>query len=258
LKDVDGWNLEAYCYVDWHTPANPVAAEGMLTRNPIQRVHKPKLQSQAEQIISECPPLERFDPEPRKTEPVDDDKIIEHLISEGLGPGAAEELVATFNRIRRLARYYHGRLWEDVREHEARTFLVIPLLLALGWAEQQIKIELPAGGRERADVACFSKPYGRKNSECVLIIETKAFSQGLHYARPQAEKYAKQFPNCKCIAVSNGYCFKTWESKKDGQFGEEPSAYLNLPAPKDSYPLDPDNVLGCLEVLRMLLPATWM
>lgn len=258
LKDVDGWNLGAYCYVDWHMPAKPVAAEGMLTRNTIQRVHRPKLQSQAAQIISEFPSLERIYPEPRKSEPVDDDKIIEHLIGQGLRPGAAEDLVSTFNRIRRLARYYHGHRWEDVREHEARTFLVIPLLLALGWAEQQIKIELPAGGRGRADIACFSKPYAGKNGECVLIIETKSFSQGLHYAKNQVERYAKAFPNCKCIVVSNGYCYKTWERRDDGQFNQMPSAYLNLLAPKDKYPLDPENVLGCLEVLRMLLPTTWM
>jgi len=36
----------------------------------------------------------------------------------------------------------------DIREHETRTFLVIPLLLALGWAEQQLKIEMPAAGAE--------------------------------------------------------------------------------------------------------------
>jgi hypothetical protein len=204
LKDVDGWDLSAYCYVDWHIPAKPVGVEGF-TRNTIQRVHKQQLRLDADQVISDFPAQEIIASGPGQTTVVDDDEIVQHLISQGLRPGAAEELTATFNRIRRLARYYHGRRWEDVREHEARTFLVIPLLLALGWAEQKIKIELPAGGRERADIACFSRPYGRNNGECVLIIETKSFSQGLHYARNQVERYAKEFPNCKCIVVSNGY-----------------------------------------------------
>ena len=34
LKDVDGWDLRAYCYVDWHIPAKPVGVEGF-TRNTI-------------------------------------------------------------------------------------------------------------------------------------------------------------------------------------------------------------------------------
>ena len=257
LRDVDGWDLRAYCYVDWHIPAKPVGVEG-LNRNTIQRVHKQQPQLKAAKVILDFPPQESIEPGPGKTEPVDDDEIIEHLIIQGLRPRAAEDLTTTFNQIRRLARYYRGRRWEDVREHETRTFLVIPLLLALGWAEQQIKIELPAGRRGRADVACFSKPYARKNGECVLIIETKSFSQGLHYAKIQVERYSKAFPNCKCIVASNGYCYKTWERQDDGQFNQMPSAYLNLLAPKDKYPLDPENVLGCLEVLRMLLPTTWM
>lgn len=257
LRDVDGWDLSAYCYVDWHIPPKPLGVEG-LTRNTIQRVHKQQLRLKAAQVISDFPSQEIIDPGPRQTKPVEDDEIIVHLITQGLRPGAAEDLTATFNRIRRLARYYYGRRWEDIREHETRTFLVIPLLLALGWAEQQIKIELPAGGRGRADVACFSKPYGRNNGECVLIIETKGFSQGLHYAQAQVESYAKEFPNCRCMVVSNGYCYKTWERQDDGQFEERPSAFLNLLAPTDRYPLDPENVLGCLEVFRLLLPTSWV
>jgi hypothetical protein len=175
-------------------PPKPLAVIG-LTRSPIQKVRGQNLRDKADKVISDFPAQDGVDSGPKQTRLVEDNEIIDHLIREGLRPGAAEELTATFNRIRRLARYYYRRPWEDVREHEARTFLVIPLLLALGWAEQQIKIELPAGGRERADIACFSRPYNRNKGECVLIIETKSFSQGLYYARNQVERYAKEFPN---------------------------------------------------------------
>ena len=257
LRDVDGWDLGAYCFVNWHIPEKPYPTTS-LTRSTIQKAGKQHLKELADRIISSTSVRQKLDPEPAQTKPVDDETIITYLIRQGLRPGAAEELTATFSRIRRLAHYYHGRRWEDTREHEARTFLVIPLLLALGWAEQQIKIELPVRNVGRADVACFSKPFTGNNKQCVLIVETKGFAQGLDYTPKQAEGYATQFPNCQVLVGSNGYCYKTWPRTSDGMFARTPSAYLNLRKPQDAYPLDPDNVKGCLDVLKMLLPSTWM
>ena len=256
LRDFDGWDLRAYCFVNWHKPDKPRGTTG-LTRYTIQNVAKRHLKDLAEEIISSVPVEQNLDLEPRDTRSVPDTEIIEYLINQGLRPRAAEDLTATFNRISLLARYYYRHRWEDVREHETRTFLVIPLLLALGWAEQQIKIELPVKGHQRADVACFSKPFATAKEDPVLIVETKGFSQGLNYAPAQAERYAAQFPNCRVVVVSNGYCYKTWIRQDDGPLSERPTAYLNLLKPQDSYPLDPDNVQGCLEVLRVLLPFSW-
>ena len=256
LQDFDGWNLQAYCFVNWHEPDEPRSTTG-LTRHTIQNVAKRHLIALAEEIISSVPVQKNIDPEPRETRSVTDQEIVQFLIAQGLRPGTAEDLTATFNRIRLLARYYYQYCREDVREHETRTFLVVPLLLALGWAEQQIKIELPVKGRGRADVACFSKPFASSKADPVLIVETKGFSQGLDYAQAQAERYARQFPNCRLLVVSNGYCYKTWTRQDDGSWAKRPTAYLNLLRPQDSYPLDPDNVMGCLEVLRVLLPFSW-
>ena len=258
LRDFDGWDQRAYCFVNWHVPNNHLPVKG-LTRNTIQNVGKQRLKELAEELISSVPTQQNLDSEPRQTRSVKDQEIVEYLIGQGLRPGAAEDLTATFRRIRLLARYYYDQYdWQNVREHETRTFLVIPLLLALGWAEQQIKIELPVKNVGRADVACFSKPFARKNEECVLIVETKGFSQGLDYAHKQAEGYAAQFPNCRVVVVSNGYCYKTWVRQDDGSLPKRPTAYLNLLKPQDRYPLDPDNVQGCLEVLRTLLPYSWV
>ena len=117
-------------------------------------------------------------------------------------------MTTTLRRIRLLADYYyHNCRWEDVREHEARTFLVVPLLLALGWAEQQLKIELPCG-QGRIDVAGFRRPYRHESKDCMLLIETKDFSSGLDRAGGQAQRYASDFPSCRTLLVSNGYCYK--------------------------------------------------
>lgn len=253
LEDFDGWRLPAYCYVDWHVPEKLIETDG-LTRATIQRLPQKKHQTIADNILQL--PKSVFDPEPKETKPIEDEELLEHLIKEGLSPNAADELTNTLRKIRLLANYYYTQCrWEDVREHETRTFLVAPLFLTLGWAEQQLKIELPCK-KGKVDLACFSKPYARVNEQCLLIVETKDFASGLHYAPEQAHRYAEDFPLCKGVLVSNGYCYKAYKRKDDNTFDLKPYAYLNLLKPRDKYPLDPDNVHGALEVLTMLLPNT--
>jgi hypothetical protein len=251
LLDFDGWELPAYCYVDWRKPDEAINTEG-LTRATIQRLPQEKHRLIADQILA-LPSLD-FDSEPPATNRVTDDEILEFLITSGLRVSAADELTNTFRRIRLLAAYYAKNAWDDVREHETRTFLVIPLLIALGWAEQQIKIELscPNG---RVDIACFARSYKPDSKDCVLMIETKDFSSGLDYAPEQVRRYAQDFPECNILVVSNGFCYKTYHRKDDGIFDPVPTAYLNILNPMDRYPLD-GRVQGALGVLKSLLPSS--
>lgn len=253
LQDFDGWDLPAYCYVDWHVPGKPIATSG-LKRATIQRLPQDKHRKIVDDLL--LLPVHDCDPEPAETNIIRDDQILEHLIGEGLRVSSADELTNTIRKIRLLAQYYYANpWWEDVREHETRSFLVIPLLLALGWSEQQLKIELPCS-KGKVDIACFSKAYERKSEECVLIVETKGFSSGLDYAPEQAHGYAEDFPSCRVVLVTNGYCYKAYIRKEDNTFNTMPSAYLNLLQPRDKYPLDPSNVDGALGVLSWLLPGT--
>lgn len=254
LRDFDGWDLRAYCYVDWRVPAKPLQTDG-LTRTTIQRAPQEKHRKLADSLL--LLPAKSFDPEPEPTALITDEQLLEFMIVQGLRPSAADELTNTIRKIRLLANYYFNQCWwEDVREHETRTFLVIPLLLALGWAEQQVKIELPCS-RGIIDVACFLRPFQRENKECVLLIETKDFGSGLDYAPEQARAYATDFPNCQALVVTNGYCYKTFLRVQDtNSFSEKPSAYLNLLKPRDRYPLDPKNTEGALGVIKWLLPSS--
>jgi hypothetical protein len=143
-----------------------------------------------------------------------------------------------------------------VREHETCTFLVVPLLLALGWAEQQMKIELHCS-QGKIDIACFPRPYRCKKKECVLLIETKDFGSGLDYAPEQVRRYAVGFPACQVLVVTNGWCYKTFHRvKRAGPFDERPSAYMNLLKPRDRYPPDPQNTMGARQVMKSLLPSS--
>jgi hypothetical protein len=278
LWDFDGWDLSAYCYVDWHVhPSKDGEPTSGLSRGAIVKLMQPTPQSIANDIISSYP-VAKIEPEPRRVGDIKDDKILEHLISEGMRVSSADDLTNTINRIRLLAKYYYHKCnWDEVREHETRSFLVVPLLLALGWSEQQLKIEYPCKGG-KVDIACFRNPCNKKTNdgnECTLLVETKGFAQGLDYVWEQIERYQEYFSSCKRALITNGYCYKAYkispvttepedkpEKLPQGDIEPKvkppkppPYAYLNLIDPKDRYPLDPDNVDGALAVLSCLLPG---
>lgn len=253
VHDFDGWDLAGYCHVDWRFADPPIPATGlrMGTIYPAtQREHF----TLADELLTR-PPHIPTKPAPAPQAVVTDQEILEFLIAEGLRPGAADDLTNTLRRIRLLASYYHTKCrWEDIREHETRTFLVVPLLLALGWSEQQLKIEYPAGNGGRIDVVCFARPFRRAGQDVSVIIETKDFQSGLDYAPAQAMRYAEGFPSCRAVLVTNGYCYKLFERLDNGEFSRTPSAYLNLLRPRAAYPLDA-SVKGALGVLGRMLPG---
>lgn len=254
LRDFDGWDLQAYCCVEWYVPPSPIVVSG-LTRATIQNTWKPEIIAAAEQVLKDYP-TSSIEAEPAATQRVDDEQIVDFLISQGLRISAAEELTATFRRIRRLVNYYFTETAirrEDVREHETRTFLIVPLLIALGWPEQSIKIEQPVPGG-RVDLALFAGPYAGDPNEAVSLIETKGLAQGLSFAPEQVQIYAQHFSKCLVVFVSNGCCYKAYKRTAEG-FSKEPSAYLNIRDPRDVYPLNP-KIQGALEVLRLLLKAS--
>ncbi len=253
LRDFDGWDLAAYCYVDWHVPPTPQPSTG-LKMGTIYQTSQSRHMATARKILSG--PSRPFQNEPAPTKTVGDDALLGFLVQQGLRVSAADEVTGALRRIRLLAQYYYDKWnWADIREHETRTFLVIPFLLALGWAEQQLKIELPAEGG-RVDIACFPVAFQGNNTEAIVLIETKGFALGLDHAPGQAQAYAKHFGNCQVVLVTNGYCYKTYLRTCEGTFSTQPSGYLNIMKPRDRYPLQPEHVAGALEVLKWLMPNT--
>lgn len=261
LLDVEGWQLPAYCYIDWKTPelgGGAIPVTGLAQRAMCQ-VKKLAHQKKADDILATgyLPEETEYGGPQQERKEVKDEELLERLVREGLSTSSADELKNTVAKIRLLADYYYNHCnWGDILEHETRTFLVAPLLLALGWSEQQLKIEL-AG----VDITCFSKPYKnweKSRENCVAIIETKGFAYGLDYARNQAESYSKNFPNCKALITTNGYCYKIYlRNEVDGSFPEDPydpSAYINLLKPRDQYPLNPKEGNGALDAINWLLP----
>ena len=256
LLDIDGWELLEYRYVEWRKPNEPIRVSG-LVMGALKGLHIKELTDIADNIL-DIDPVEP-EPEPPSTEKVNDEDILKFLVQQGTRPSSSDEITSTISKIRLLADYYYyqyGYPWSDIGEHEIRTFLVVPLLLALGWSEQQIKVEF-----RKIDIACFRRPCKSNNreeweKECVAIIETKRFGAGLDYAHEQAKTYSKDFPNCQAVITTNGYCYKVYLRDQCDKFQEMPSAYINLLRPRDKYPLDPNSkVKGALEAIKWLLPS---
>ncbi len=259
----DGWDLPAYCYVDWRKPDKPRNTNG-LSVPAITRCRTQKNIEIADNILATGKPIKpSLEP---KTNEIKDSEIIKYLSNEmGLNASKEPELKRTMTKIKKLAQYYFKE-WDNelmIREHEARTFLVIPLLLALGWEEKQLKIELSCSKdkskKGKIDIACFSGDYrnGQIN-ECVAIIETKGFYIGLDFAPDQAKSYAKGFPNCKAVIVTNGHCYKIYLKDNKGDFQITASSFLNIVKPRDRYPLDPENVKGALDAIKWLSPKSYL
>jgi len=256
LSDFDGWELKFYHHVEWYQLEKPKNIVGKFRGRFMKSItYKEEHEKFALDIINNQKPLNNIEkPKPDDYKKVNDDQIINHLIREGLRPGNAEDLIMTFGRIRRLAKYYRKENI-DVKEHETRTFLVIPLLMALGWSEQQIKIEHSVSNNS-IDIACFDKPFHKKNKKCELILETKKISSGLDYAEKQAISYAENFSKLNFIVLTNGFCYKIFKINKneDVQKKYKIFAYLNLLQPRESFHLDPQ-VKGAKKVFSILCPS---
>lgn len=254
LFHYDGWELPAYCHVDWRKSAPPKQLEGRpLSRSAIDRVQQTEIQRLVKEMFKEGA-VHASAPEPGCSKPLTDGEILDWLLQHRRS--AAVDLAQCLPKLRELADFYdnHG---SDVREHETRTFLIIPFLRALGWTEKQIKIEMPVlNDAGRVDVACFDQPYAGPQSrqDQVRILESKGFSRGLTGAGWQAVGYASHFPRCELAVATNGPCYMAFRSSGDGANRKfAPVAYLNLRRPTHRYPLSPGEIDGGLKLIELLL-----
>ena len=240
--DVDGFSIQHGRFVTWHKLRKQRALHRVLPRDRLCECQDPTVQRMAEKIMSENKVEPKY-PIPSPARKVDDEELIHHLIEHGLSSAQSEDVVSAFRRVRRLGKWFSEN-GESVSEHETRTFLNIPLLLALGWPEQRLKIEWKS-----LDIAFFADNYTSKG-EPELILESKRLDEPLMFAVDQAKKYALNFPNCTKLVVSNGIVYYLYEKNgRDWRF----QAYLNLLDLRERHPYLPE-VQGATALLTKLLP----
>ena len=254
FDDVEGWDLRHGRRVEWVKPESPKPVNG-LARGTISRVHKGEPKNAAERLLGKRKPQEPEDiPPPANS--ISEEHLVGSLIENGLRPADAEAVIRAIWHVRRLAGWYlfHGR---DLSEHEIRTFLIVPILLALGWSEQRIKIEW-----NHTDISLFSEVFrkGVKPADPRVILESKRMGVGLGHAERQVQLYAKQFPYCNKLVTSTGDRYwlyeknpgETWDARRMKE--EHLRAYMNLFMLKDRHPYMA-GVGGAPNLLKSLMPG---
>lgn len=245
FDDVEGWDIRHCRYIEWQKPKNKKPIKG-LTRGTFKRIKKSSTKDTINYLFNSVSKIRSVKP-PKSPKNLTDEDLIDVLIDYGLRIKEAEDFTQTIKRIRRLVKWYDNN-GKDVKEYETRTFLIIPLLIAIGWPEQKLKIEW-----KKIDIVFFKKPYSRQNKcsdkDCIIILESKRFWAGLSYATSQATNYAKKYTNCKRLIVSDGCCYKLY--KKRGKTWVY-SAYLNILKPKWKHPYEP-NIGGAPDVFMNLM-----
>ena len=239
--DVDGWELQHCRQVKWKTTDEEIIVTG-LRRGTLCRVQK----STAIEKINVLWPQWAFIESsaiPKLPEKMSVDELIDSLIAHGMPIRNAEDIADTLWKIKRVAKWYMGH-GQDVGEHEIRTFLIIPLLLSLGWAEQKIKIEW-----NNIDISLFSNVYNPE-SEPKIIIESKRLWHGLRYAPEQAKGYAMKYPTVSKFVVTDGIRYKLYERANDSWIF---TGYINLLELFIKHPYEND-VKGSKEFLLNMLP----
>ena len=245
FEDVEGWDLQHCRKVVWVKPPSQIYVKG-LSRGTFIEVHNPTIQKKARELLKIGEPI-KAEHLPDPPEEVSEEELVDGLVDGGLRAVDAERLMQTIGYVRRLARWYkdHG---SHISEHETRTFLIVPVLLALGWSEQKMKVEW-----NNLDIAFFNRAYNKKSTkeDCIMILESKRMWEGLSYAERQVKNYQLKFPNCSRLIVSDGVSYRLYHRKNDLWEWE---AYLNLLKLKDRHAYYV-KIRGALDVFLNLMPA---
>ena len=251
FDDVEGWDMRHGRKVNWFQPDSPIDVNG-LARGTVSRVHQSQILNEADRLLEEGNEVIASEI-PQSAQGVSEEYLVGSLIENGLRPADAEAVIRAIWHVRRLAGWYlfHG---SDLSEHEIRTFLIVPILLALGSSEQRIKIEW-----NHTDISLFSEVF-KRDSKPFLILESKRMGVGLGHAERQVQLYAKQFPDCNKLVTSTGDRYwlyeknpgETWDARRMKE--THLRAYMNLFILKDRHPYLAD-VGGAPDLLKSLMPG---
>jgi len=227
LDDIYGWDLQHVRRVCWQ-PQLSGALQGLRfgasQMRTVTRVYEKSIRDKVNPLIRKCiykHPHELLSLPPAPSIPMTWDEVKLELYHRGQRYDAAERTINVLQQIARLSDWYDDQCQKLSRptEHEVVAHMVIPLLISLGWSEQQLAVEW-----RRIDLATFvvMPPV---NTNCVLVCEAKGRGQGMQNAIDQADKYVKKhgLTNCRRILVTNGTHYYLYDPQ-----GDNPVGYFNV------------------------------
>ena len=158
------------------------------------------------------------------------------LFIEGLPSEYVDKLVGTFSTLRRVASWYSNETKRPEgrpSEQETVCYLVVPLLLSLGWSQHTAAVQW-----NYVDVALFSG-MPPTDASLACVVEAKLLGRSVFSPFGQARDYALRpgREQCDRLVVTDGIRYALHRRARDAF---QLNAYLNILSIRDSYP-----VLGC-------------
>jgi hypothetical protein len=246
FSDVEDFSLQHCRQVEWKEPAQVKPVPGLSRGGgTFSHVNDERAREEAERLWKEGK-RKKSEAIPHEPEELSPKELTDSLTAEGLPRERAKRIADEIERLQQLAEWYEDVGWYDVGEHEARTFLVVPLIKSLGWDEKQVRIEW-----HYKDVVLFDSPYSQK-SKPLILIESKRLGHGLGGAPEQAKEYAELNPTCDRLVVTDGIRYKLF-TKLTRFGGWSFSHYMNICTPTRVHQYDPD-VAGAVAFLLKMLP----
>ena len=242
--DIDGWDLQHVRRVRWLTNKAEKFPPRTLGRDKFARVYVPAIREWVRKLnISEEIWNRQLLELPEGSISLNDVELGHELFLEGLPTEYIDKLTSTLESIRRVAIWY----WNDKKrpigrpsERETITYLVIPLLFALGWSHQTAAIEW-----NKVDIALFER-MPPEDSTLACVVEGKPLRSSVFSPLGQARNYAASQNRdcCKRLIVTDGIRYSCF-SKQKSDF--KLSAYLNILRMRKNYPLY--NCKGAVEAI---------
>lgn len=250
FSDVDGWNLQHFRRVKWYWRAQGQAKRfdtyTMKLGDTTQKLNSQVVtdwlrslsipQSEIDRDLVQLPKV--------SSEDVTIDQISEYMFDRGVSSHSVETLVTEIDELVQIAKWYNKDRKNSPSESETVSYLVVPLLRALGWTHQKMAIEW-----HNVDIALFSS-LPRSPETTSVVVEAKKKGNSCLTAKLQAESYAKDKTNCARLIVTDGLRYGVYV-RNGAEFNL--LAYLNLTAMRDGYPIY-DDCKGAKEALQAMTP----
>ena len=169
------------------------------------------------------------------------DAVSEFLFDHGVSSTSIEVLSKEIDELIRVAKWYQK--FVDPSESETISYLVVPLLRALGWTPQKMAIEW-----KNVDVALFNT-LPRENGNLSVVVEVKKKGSSCLTALSQASTYAEGKESCHRLIVTDGLRYGIYINR-NSDF--KLHAYFNITNLKTSYPIYECH--GVNEALKAMTP----